>query len=80
MEPKPPFFADADDGARRARRDLDREYNAFLFESEKAWSLNDWPRAAEQFRQIIALIPDRSDDRHQNARKKLLDVERRLGR
>ncbi len=80
VDPKPPFFPDAVAGAEEARQELDKEYKAFLFESEKAWSLNDWPRAADQFRQIVALIPDRSDDRHQNARKKLLEVERRLGR
>lgn len=80
VEPKPPFYEEAAAGAERARRELERDYQALLFESEKAWNLSDWPRAAEQFRQILALIPDRSDDRHLNARKKLLDVERRLGR
>jgi hypothetical protein len=80
VEPKPDFFKDATDSAEQARKDLDKDYNAFMFEAQKAWSLSDWARCAEQYRKIVALIPDRSDDRHQNARKKLLDVERRLGR
>ena len=80
VEPKPAFLADAIASADQARKDLDREYNTRLFEAEKAWSLSDWAKAAEQYRQILALIPDRSDDRHQNALKKQLDVERRLRR
>ncbi len=80
VEPKPPFFLAAATAADQARQSLDTEYNARLFEAEKAWSLSDWSRAAEQYRQILALIPDRSDDRHQNALKKQLDVERRIRR
>lgn len=80
VEPKPDFFADAVDSAAVARKELDKDYSACMFEAEKAWSLNDWARAADQYRRILALIPDRSDERQQNARKKLLDVERRLGR
>ncbi len=80
VEPKPDFYLDAIATAEQARKDLDKEYNIRLFEAEKAWSLSDWPRAAEQYRQILALIPDRSDERHQNALKKQLDVERRFRR
>jgi hypothetical protein len=80
VEPKPAFFSEANDAAEAARKDLDKEYNVRLFEAEKAWSLSDWPKAAEQYRQILELIPDRSDDRHQNALKKQLDVERRFRR
>ncbi len=80
VEPKPDFYLDAVATAEQARKDLDKEYNVRLFEAEKAWSLSDWPRAAEQYRQILSLIPDRSDERHQNALKKQLDVERRFRR
>lgn len=80
VEPKPAFFLEASAAAEQARKSLDTEYNARLFEAEKAWSLSDWARAAEQYRQILALIPDRSDDRHQNALKKQLEVERRIRR
>ncbi len=80
VEPKPDFFAEAVQSAEQARKDLEKEYTARIFEAEKAWNLSDWAKAAEQYRQILALIPDRSDDRHQNALKKQLDVERRLRR
>ncbi len=80
VEPKPAFFLDAVATAEQARKDLEKEYTIRSFEAQKAWELNDWPKAADQYRQILALIPDRSDKRHQEALKKQLDVERRFRR
>jgi hypothetical protein len=80
VEPKPAYLPEAVQSAELARKDLEKEYTARLFEAEKAWNLSDWAKAAEQYRQILALIPDRSDERHQNALKKQLDVESRLRR
>ncbi len=80
VEPKPDFFLDSVQSAELARKELEKEYNARLFEAEKAWNLSDWAKAADQYRQVLALIPDRSDDRHQNALKKQLAVERRVRR
>jgi hypothetical protein len=49
-----------------------------MFLAERAIRLKDWNEAALQLRLLCEKIPDRADSRHQNARKKLLAVERHL--
>jgi len=80
IEPKPDFYEEAIAAADRARQALDQEYRDALFEVDKAINQRDWPRAASELRRILIMIPDRSDDRHQQAERRLLDVERRLRR
>jgi len=78
IDPKPDYYAESLALRRECERELEEEYSNRLFLAEKAIKLKDWNEAAKSLRVIIEKIPDRSDERHQNAQKKLNDVERRL--
>ncbi len=80
IEPKPDFYADAVALRGNSERELQEVYNDHLFRAERAIKLGEWAEAAVQYRQICDKIPDRADERHADARKKLIDVERRLKR
>ena len=58
--------------------ELDEKYNDQIFRAERAIRMANWDQAAVELRIICDMIPDRSDHRNQDARKKLLDVEKRL--
>ncbi len=78
IEPKPDFYADAVALRGDSERELQDIYKNHLFLAERAIRLRDWSEAAIQLRLICDKIPDRSDERHTSARKKLIDVERHL--
>ncbi len=78
IEPKPDFYADAVALRGNSERELQETYDHLLFLAERAIKLRDWSEAAVQYRLICEKIPDRSDERHAAARKKLIDVERHL--
>jgi len=78
IDPKPDYYADAVALRQECERELDEEYKNYLFLAERAIKLRDWSEAAMHLRIVLEKIPDRSDERHQNARKKLIDVERHL--
>lgn len=80
IEPKPEFYPDAVAGLEEAKRALQDRYDELMFRAERAINLRDWPGAAEPLRVIMEIVPDRSDDRYQKARKKLIDVERYTSR
>ena len=80
IEPKPDYYADAVALRGDSERELNEIYNNHNFLANRAVKLKDWDEAASQLRLICEKISDRSDDRHQRARKKLIDVERRLKR
>ena len=78
VEPKPDFYA----GAMALRKDAEKELQEIsqrlTFLAERAYHLKDWNEAAINLRLLCEKIPDRVDSRHQNARKKLIEVERYL--
>jgi len=78
IEPKPDYYVDSISLLQECERGLQEEYHNNLFLAERAVKLRDWSEAAAQLRIILEKIPDRSDERYQNAQKKLLDVERHL--
>ena len=78
IEPKPDFYAGAVALREEAERELQATTDDLLFLAERAIRLKDWNEAALQLRLLCEKIPDRADSRHQNARKKLIDVERHL--
>lgn len=78
IEPKPDYYADAVALRRECERELEEAYQNYLFLAERAIKLKDWQEAAVNLRIILEKIPDRSDERYQNAQKKLIDVERHL--
>lgn len=78
IEPKPDFYAEAIALRTEAEREMQAIGEDLMFLAERAIRLKDWNEAARQLRLLCEKIPDSADSRHQNARKKLLAVERHL--
>ncbi len=79
IEPKPAFYGDALSRRSDCERELQKRYDDIWFMAERSVKLRDWKEAARHLRIVCDMIPDRSDERNQNAYKKLVDVERHLG-
>ncbi len=80
IEPKPDYYAAAIALMGQSEREQQETYEHHLFLANRAIRLTEWPEAAGQLRTICEQIPDRADERHKSARKKLIDVERRVKR
>ena len=78
VEPKPDFYRDIVAGLSRCASELQERYNDLNFAAERAFKLREWENAAENLRIICETIPDRSDKRNKDARKKLLLAEERI--
>lgn len=78
VDPKPEFYSEVVSGLQQAREELDRRYAEQRFLADRAINLQDWSTAATELRILRELIPDREDERHREATRKLLDVENRL--
>lgn len=78
VNPKPDFYAEIIDGFEAAQNELDKRYKEQNFLADRAINLSDWPTAARELKVLCELIPDRGDERHTKATRKLLDVESRL--
>jgi hypothetical protein len=78
VEVKPGFYMELRNQIAECEELLDTKYNDQNFLAERAIRLRDWQQAARELQVLLEVIPDRSDTRNQEARKKLLDVEARL--
>jgi len=78
VDPKPDFYPDIVAVASDAKEVLTAKYNDHDFRAERAIRLRDWTTAGAELRILCELVPDRSDSRNEKARRKLLDIERRL--
>ena len=78
VEPKPEFYLKLRGLTAECRQTLQERYENQRFLAEQATKVRDWKQAARELRVLCDMIPDRSDPRNQEARKKLLDVESRL--
>lgn len=78
VNPKPDFYTEIMDGYEASENELDKRYKDQNFRADRALNLSDWPAAAKELRILCELIPDRADERHKEATRKLLDVENRL--
>ncbi len=78
VEVKPAFHTELRGLVGECEQMLADRHNDQNFLAERAIRLRDWNQAARELRVLIEMIPDRSDVRNQEARKKLLDVEARL--
>jgi len=78
IEPKPDFYPEILSSITDWKRELQDKYNDQNFLTTRSIRVKEWEEAAGQLRIICEMIPDRSDPRNQEARKKLLDVESRL--
>lgn len=80
IEPKPDYYPTAVSGLAESQRQLQQRVDDARFQADRAVKLRDWDTAARQLRVICELVPDRGDERHGEAQRQLLDVERRLKR
>jgi hypothetical protein len=80
LDPKPDYYDDAILKFRTCRNEIQERFENNLYQADRAITLRDWEMAARYLRMIMSQIPDRGDERHDNARKKLLEAERNLQR
>ena len=78
VEEKPDFYADILASRTTCEEDLTQRYEEQNFQAERAIRLREWSSAAAELRILMELIPDREDDRHIEARKKLVEVDARV--
>jgi hypothetical protein len=78
LEPKPDFYAEIISSIKDCKQELQAKYDDSNFRIEQAIKTKDWEVASRELKILLETITDRSDPRNQDARKKLLDVERRL--
>ena len=78
VDPKPDYYAAMHVLLADCRQALQQAFEEAGFRAEKAIRLQDWENAARELRILCERIPDRSDPRHAESRRKLLDVEKRL--
>lgn len=78
VNPKPDNYDAIKDKIEKTRQELDAKYRERRFLANKALNLGDWAAAKEQLGIILQIIPSDSDERHNEARAKLMDVENRL--
>lgn len=77
VNPKPEKFEEYQKSLRTAEAELDQCYKDRRFAADRAINIADWGKAKEELQVLIALIPDRDDDRYREAAAKLMDVEKR---
>jgi hypothetical protein len=78
VNPKPTFYDSINENLEAAKADLSQQLQEQNFRADRAINLADWPTAAKELKIICELIPSRSDEIHQTAARKLLDVEKRI--
>lgn len=78
VNPKPAFYDQMQQELETAKADLKQQLQEQNFRADRAINLADWPTAARELKIICELIPDRADEVHKTAARKLLDVETRI--
>lgn len=78
VNPKPKKFEEYQKGLKTAEEDLEQRYKDRRFAADRAINIADWLKAKKELQILIALVPDRDDDRYREASAKLIDVEKRM--
>lgn len=78
VDPKPDFYSDVVASITDCKKLLTDKYNDQNFRVERAMKLGDWEESSKELRTLLEMFPDGGDQRNQDARKKLLDVEKHL--
>ena len=78
VEPKPEFYRDILTLIKDCESELETRYEDASFRAARAIKMRQWQDAASELRIIRDMVPDRADKRHKEARKSLLEVERRI--
>lgn len=78
IDPKPPLAATAREGLERSKAELDRRCRDQRFLADRALNLKQWEEAKSALMVLMEMVPDRRDDRHRDAKTKLLSAESHL--
>ena len=78
VEPKPDYYPEILSAMSVCREELQEAYDSHNFRAERSIRLREWEEAAAELTIICETLPDRGDQRHVDARKKLLDISSRL--
>lgn len=78
VDPKPDFYADTLSWQEKCRSELKQRHVEQNFQAERAIKLVDWPEAVRNLQILCEMIPDRSDPRNKDARKKLIFAQKHL--
>lgn len=78
VEPKPDFYPNIVTLLKDCKFELHARYEDANFRAARAIKMRQWEDAATELRIIREMVPDRSDPRHKEAEKSLLEVERRI--
>ena len=78
IDPKPPLAATVREGLERSKEELDRRCRDQRFLADRALNLKQWEEAKSALMVLMEMVPDRRDDRHRDAKTKLLSAESHL--
>lgn len=78
LEPKPEFYDDAVNSLSAAQVDLETIYKEKNWQADHAINTKNWDSAAQILRELMEIIPDRTDSRNRDTERRLLDVESRI--
>ncbi len=78
LEPKPEFYNDAVNSLSSAQVDLETIYKEKNWQADHAINTKNWDSAAQILRELMEIIPDRTDGRNRDTERRLLDVESRI--
>ena len=73
-----PLAATAREGLERSKEELDRRCRDQRFLADRALNLKQWEEAKSALMVLMEMVPDRRDDRHRDAKTKLLSAESHL--
>ena len=77
LNPKPAFAQELTAGLRMAEALLNERYANASFEIEQQMNMQRYAEAAGVLRRVLRMIPDRDDERNQQATERLLLIEKR---
>lgn len=80
INPKPPLAATAREGLERSKSLLGERAKEQRFLADRALNLARWNEAKKELLTLLEMVPDRRDDRHRDAKEKLITVERHIKR
>lgn len=80
VSPKPDFLGDVIELRKQCDAELEQHHVDQNFRAVRAMETRDWSTASTELRIILEMIPSRGDQRHQDAREKLKEVDARLER
>jgi len=78
VDPKPDYYPAMITLMNDGEMELKQKYDNQNFLAEQAMKLKEWRLAQQELEQIIAMIPNRSDKRNIEARRKLVEAKRRI--